>query len=355
MLSTYSVVADSGDQTQQDQPDQNGVSSQRENADRMQTQFQYNQSKKQVHIESENNYNGTKSHIEVEIEANDGMNIHFSYSGQFNNTKTVLQIGLEASRLNEFINNNTAIPGYDSNDTLLNSINLRDMIWNLTVSNSTLNNVTTWTINAQASLTNTSTITFQFVFSNGFASLAGNSTLGPNALKWSVIISNYHYSAPNSQLALKMLMKSGDHNDGFKSDKISNQTEDHKDGLAHGNESAVNFGNGTTAGFFSWADSYMVDGQNKTIVTSPAVSVDREDTAQNQLWFSFAQGNVINWDPKVGVDRSTAFSYDMAHPIVLSTAVPVSSSTKASPGFEMLAVILSLGVVALVTKRKFKN
>ena len=148
-----------------------------------------------------------------------------------------------------------------------------------------------------------------------------------------------------------MIFKSGLH-----SDHISNNTEDHIDGLTHNNASEVNFGNGTTSGFFSWVDNYTVDGVNKTIVTSPAVSVDHEDSAYNQMYFSFAHGNNITWDPKIGVTRATTSIYDIYHPMSSTIPTSLSSSPKSTPGFEVLLAGLSLGVVAvIITKRLQKH
>ena len=293
----------------------------------------------------------------------DDLSIHFSYSGEVNHTEKELEMGLQARQVVEFVNNNTAVPGYDQNDTLLNTFDLSAVNWTLTMSNTTVNNDTIWSINETAPL-GTGTIQFQFLFTNGFATIGGNNTLGPNALKRTMVISNFTYNTTNSQLGLQMLMNSGQNNDGFSSDQISNQTEDHRDGLTHDNVSAVNFGNLTTGGFFSWLDNYNVDGVNHTIVTSPSVTVDHEDSSQNQLYFSFVQGHVISWDPKVGVDRSTTSAYDIANPFTApstsTSPVVVSSSTsstsnKSSPGFEILVSVLSIGVIGLVSRRRFRH
>ena len=379
MVSTYSVVeAVASTTSANDSPDHNGVSDQQEQADYRNVTFDYSQSEKSVEISSYNTYNNTLTEISSEVSALNGLKIEFSYSNQ-TQTKSELQIKLIANQIVEFINSNTAIPGYDPQDTLLHTYNLSSVNWALSVSNQTVNNDTIWLVDVSGALSSSSTIDFTFELTNGYALLSANNVLSPNALKWSVKISNYQYSAPNSQLALQMLMSSGQHNSGFSSDTISNQTEDHTDGLTQNNESAVNFGNGTTDGFFSWADQYSVDGNNETVVTSPVVSVDQENTTYNQLYFSFDQGKIINWDPKVGVDRNSTSLYDIQHPYVAPSTTLTSSSVsssvtspvannspsvsltfsgnqnKNSPGFEIIAVMLSLGVIGLVSRKRFKN
>ncbi len=300
------------------------------------------------------------------------MDVNFQYSGKnVNNTESHLQIKLKATQLVEFIANKTAgqLNGYNSNDTLVKSFDLTKANWSLSLTNSTVSynnainsasnttvsNSTVWTMTASTTLNTNATLSFQFLVTNGFAPMPGNNTLAPNAIKFSVALNNYTYSNPQSQLALKMIFKSG-----LRSDHISNNTEDHIDGLTRNKASEVNFGNGTTSGFFSWIDSYTVDGVNKTIVTSPAVSVDKEDSSYNQMYFSFAHGKNITWDPKVGVTRATTSIYDMYHPLSLTTSstIPVSSvlpTTKSTPGFELLIAALSLGVIAIVTRRYNKH
>lgn len=374
MVSTYSVIADSGSTTS---TNDGGVSSQQEKADQRSVTLDYSPSEKDVELNSYNTYNGALTEISSELNALNGLQIQFSYSGNINQIESELQMNLEARKVVEFINNNTAIPGYDAHDTLLHTYDLRSVDWTISVSNNTVNGITVYIVKATGALTSSATISFTFDLSNGYAQLAAGNVIGPNVLKWSMQISNYQYSSPNSQLALQMTMSSGYQS----SDKISSQTEDHTDGLTLSNESAVNFDNGTTHGFFSWADQYSVDGHNQTVVTSPDVSVDKQDPTQNQMYFSFLQGKIINWDPKVGVTRSSTSLYDIQHPYVpvtsssnsgsssssgsnsnsVATNSPsVSSSSafnknKTSPGFEIIAVMLSLGVIGLVSKRKFKN
>ena len=363
MVSTYSVVADSGSGSQdsQDTPDHN-VPTEQEHADARQVQVQ--NSSNGIEIESDNHFNGTSNNIHIEIQADGGLSINFGFSGEtVNHTESELHIKLRARSMVEFIDNNTAVPGYDLNDTLVNKINFNNLTWSFTVSNTTVSNTTVFTIDAKAFLTsaNTSSIDFNFVLSTGYAQITNATTLAPNAIKWTVVVSNYVFSSSQSKLALQMQMQSGTNNDGIESDHIANSTEAYKDGLTKQKESAVNFGNTTgSKGFFSWADNYSVDGVNESVVTSPAVSVDHEDNSFNQMYFTFNQGNVISWDPSVGVSRASLPSASLGLLSVntvntLSSVVSVSSSAKSTPGFEVIAVMLSIGVIALVSKKHLRK
>ena len=355
MVSTYSVVADGG-------------------SGQVQVQVQSNQ----VQIESENHFNGTSNSISVEIAADEGLSVNFGFSGEtINHTESELHIKLRARSVVEFIDNNTAVPGYDLNDTVLNTIGLRNAVWSFSVTNTTVSNTTLYHIDAKAYLdqTNTSSIGFNFVLSTGYAAISNSTTLAPNAIKWTVVINNYSFNNSQSKLALQMQMQSGQNNDGFESDHISNTTEAEKDGLTTQKESAVNFGNQTgSKGFFSWADNYTVDGVNDSVVTSPSVSVDHEDSSYNQMYFTFNQGNLISWDPSVGVNRASLPSANLGLLSVTSTSTSTSTSSSSvtssysssssagspsksnsAPGFELFAVILSIGVLGLVNRRWFKN
>ena len=271
MISYAALADDSQPSSSKDSKDQNqnGVSDQRESADQRQVQVQYDQSGKSIQLSSENHYNGANNQIEIEVSANDGLSVNFQYSGhnvnqtESNQNETHLQIKLKASKLVEFINNNTAIPGFDSNDTLVKSFDLSNTNWNLGVSNSTVSNYTVWKMTASTTIDTNASLSFQFFVTNGFALMTGNNTLAPNLIKFTVSLANYTYSSPQSQLALKMIFKSD-----LQSKSKSNNTEDHVDSLTQNKTSEVNFGNGSTESFLSWVDNYTVDGVSKRIETS---------------------------------------------------------------------------------------
>ena len=280
---SYSALADNsqpGSSKDSKDQNQNGVSDQRESADQRQVQVQYDQSGKSIQLSSENHYNGANNQIEIEVSANDGLSVNFQYSGhnvnqtESNQNETHLQIKLKASKLVEFINNNTAIPGFDSNDTLVKSFDLSNTNWNLgvsnstvsytnTVANSTVSNYTVWKMTASTTIDTNASLSFQFFVTNGFALMTGNNTLAPNLIKFTVSLANYTYSSPQSQLALKMIFKSD-----LQSKSKSNNTEDHVDSLTQNKTSEVNFGNGSTESFLSWVDNYTVNGVSKRIETS---------------------------------------------------------------------------------------
>jgi hypothetical protein len=361
MLSTYSVVADNGDDSEDGNHD--GIPDKQEIEDKRQIQLEFNKENGELQIQSEGSINGSKNHIQIEITAKEGLKFSFEFSGKtVNESESQLSMELEVRKIIEFIDNSSSnsIGGFDSNDTLINSFDIRSFVWNLDVGNSSINNNTVWSINASTTFNSNASLSFQFILSEGY-SVLDNNTLAPNSLKYSVAINNYTYSNLSSQIALEMKIKSN-----LESEHISHETEDHKEGLTHDNESSVNFGNGSSTGFFSWADSYLVDGVNESIVTSNSVMVDDEDSSQNKLYFSFAHGNDIYWDPKVGVTRATTSPYVIQQVSSSTTAIisistsqdlPTEKSTNTSqsaPGFELVAIILSIGVMTL-RLRKSKN
>ena len=376
LFSISAVVADegdSGDSTQSGDDNHNGISDQQEHQDERQIQTEFDQEGNQLQIQSEGHINGSSNHIQIEISASEGLKVNFEFSGKtVNQSESELKIGLETRRVYEFIDNiSSGLPnGFDSNDTLLKTFDLRNAVWNLEFSNFTVSNVTAWSINASTQLTNYSSLEFQFIFTGGFLALDNNNTLAPNALKYSVLISNYTYSDPSAQLALEMTLRSGTNRSGFESEHINHETEDHMEGLTHDKESSVNFGNGSSTGFFSWIDSYLVDGVNESVVTSPSLTLDGEDHSQNIMVFSFAHGSDISWDPKVGVTRATSSSYvdQQINSISSSSSVTTTSETTSTadsvdintttqgdqvsntPGFELFTFIFSLGVFIIYTK-----
>ena len=224
---------------------------------------------------------------------------------------------------------------------------MRTFNWSLTISNTTVNTVTTWFVNATATFNNNALIKFMFIFSNGYSLIDNSSLIQPNSLKYSVEIQNYSYISTNSQLALEMNFKSD-----LQSNKISHDTEDYKNGYTNKPESGVNFGNGSATGFFSWTDNYSVDGVMKPIITSTSVSVDNEDSSQNALFFSFAHGKNIFWDPKVGVTQST---FSAVSPNELLSNSLNSNQTTGVPGLESIAVVFGMMILAFRLRKRKNN
>ena len=354
---------------------QSGITTQREQADQRQVQAEYNSTENQIQVTS----NGTNNQIQIEISADNGLDVSYEYLNQ--TTHSNLEIELKATKLVEFIDNKTAgqLNAYDHNDTLVKAFDLATANWTLAISNSTVNSYIVWKMTASTTINTNAVLSFQFLVSNNYVSMANNNILAPNVIKFTTTINNYVYSNSQSRLALKMIFKSD-----LQSKSISNNTEDHVDGLTQTNASEVNFGNGSTDGFFSWQDNYTVDGVSKQIETSPAVSVDLEDSSYNQMYFSFYHGNTISWDPKIGVTRTSTSLYDSQNPLNLNpnttttnsnnpsvtsptttsnpinpTTAPssvnsINSSTKSAPGFEIILVGFSLIVIAVITKRFHK-
>lgn len=338
---SYAVLADSGQQGGSN--DSGHSTDQQEQSDQRQVQVEYNPSDNSIQIQSQNHNNGTNTNIQITLSAGDGgLQVNFQYSGEsVNHTESQLGIKLKATNLIEFMDNKTAgqLNGLDGNDTVLKNINLQNLPWKLTLTNQTVSNNTLWTMTATTTVNTNATLAFQFLLTDGFFAMSGNNTLTPNLIKFTVSLLNYKFENSQSHIALQTIFKSNLH-----SDHISNTTEDHTDGFTHNNQSAVNFANGTTAGFFSWADNYTVNDQSKPIVVSPAVTVDKEDNAYNQMYFSFLQGSNITWDPSVGVTLATT-----SPGAILSLLS--SSSNKTSPGYEFLLAIITIGAIAIYSKR----
>lgn len=347
---SYAALADGGQQGGSNDSGHNSVD-QQEQSDHRQVQVEYNPSDNSIQIQSQNHNNGTNTNIEITLSAGDGgLQVNFQYSGESaNHTESHLGIKLKATNLVEFMDNKTAgqLNGLDGNDTVLKTINLQNLSWNLSLTNQTLSNNSLWIMTATTTVNTNATLTFQFLLTDGFFAMAGNNTLTPNLIKFSVSLLNYKFENSQSQIALQTIFKSN-----LNSDHISNQTEDHTDGFTHNSQSAVNFANGTTAGFFSWADNYTVNGQSKPIISSPAVTVDKEDNTYNQMYFSFLQGSNITWDPSVGVTLATTSPGAILSLLSSNSSL---SSAKSTPGFEYLVALSSIVVLATYSKRYIKK
>ena len=90
----------------------------------------------------------------------------------------------------------------------------------------------------------------------------------------------------------------------------------------------------------------------KPIITSTSVSVDNEDSSQNALFFSFAHGKNIFWDPKVGVTQST---FSAVSPNELLSNSLNSNQTTGVPGLESIAVVFGMMILAFRLRKRKNN
>ena len=213
-------------------------------------------------------------------------------------------------------------------DTVVQQIDFESLMWQMSSTSTTSGNQTFYTINVNATQ-GSMIIKLTFFVTTGFVN-KGNYTLVPNAVKFNVEIINFPFKQQNSLLAAQVQIKNSIHNR-----QIENNTEDQKDGYA-GKQQQISFANNSAGAYFSWAQTYLANGVNRSIVVSPVSNDNEGEGTQAKMYFNFVQANDIFWDPSVGVTRASM------------------TVSKSSPGFELLA-ILAIPVIVLISKRRYMN
>ena len=349
VMGSFAVMADNGSSessssagdSQNTSHEQEGVSQSLESEQQRSVQFQVDNSTHEIHVSSHLDTGNNQNEIQFNLNAEHMIHMEFQYQGSNGTNQTNLQISIELRKLVEFIDNttnpNNTLGGLDSADKIVNTIDFRNVNWSLASSSTNVSGQMIYSATVSGQVNGT-TIKFVFHFATSFVYLNNKTFLQPTAAKFDIIIQNYQYSSPNSQLSLEASLQSQ-----LKSRTVSQDTQDEQYNLTKTKESGINFGGSQYGGFFSWTDNILVDGQNKTVITSP-VTQSTEDASYNTVYFSFPQGTNLTWDPKIGVDYNTTGI----------TFGPTSST----PGFDFVPVVVLfplLGLVSITISRRRRN
>ena len=321
----------------------NGIPDQIETEQQRSVQVQLDNSSNQAEFQSVSRNGTVTNKIQFELDAQDQIHLDLQYQSNSNGNQTNLQISMQFKRLVEFIDNssnvNNTVGGLDSADQILKIIDFSTINWTINYTTTTISNQTLYTISVIGQI-NGATIQFNFHLATNFVQISTGNILQPTAVKIDVIISNYSYSSPKSQLALLTKVESA-----LQTRAISNRTEDQADHLTKQNESGINFGSSQYGGFFSWANQLLVDGQNMSVVSSPVMTDPEDSSGQTtMLYYSFPHGNQLVWDPKIGVAMSSVGIN------LNSTAfIPVTNNSHSTPGFEFVFVVAALPILGIAT------
>ena len=321
----------------------NGIPDQIETEQQRSVQVQLDNSSNQAEFQSVSRNGTVTNKIQFELDAHDQIHLDLQYQSNSNGNQTNLQISMQFKRLVEFIDNssnvNNTVGGLDSADQILKIIDFSTINWTINYTTTTISNQTLYTISVIGQI-NGATIQFNFHLATNFVQISTGNILQPTAVKIDVIISNYSYSSPKSQLALLTKVESA-----LQTRAISNRTEDQADHLTKQNESGINFGSSQYGGFFSWANQLLVDGQNMSVVSSPVMTDPEDSSGQTtMLYYSFPHGNQLVWDPKIGVAMSSVGIN------LNSTAfIPVTNNSHSTPGFEFVIVVAALPILGIAT------
>ena len=113
-------------------------------------------------------------------------------------------------------------------------------------------------------------------------------------------------------------------------------SEDEENGIATDEEKEIEISTGDYAGFFAWAETAIVDGVEKIVLSSPI----KNEGHEQKFYLNYPRGNLIVHDPKIGV----------------SGILTLDNNTALIDGFSVLVAMMGMSLfsilVLFVRKRK---
>lgn len=136
--------------------------------------------------------------------------------------------------------------------------------------------------------------------------------ISPTEAKIDIIINNFNYLNNTSQLALYIKLESEEEYEEVEDDDDDDDEID--DDEIDDDEESVKTEDGDYTGFFSWADTAIIDGVAKPVLSN-SKTTDHEDDDEEKIYFNYPRGTLIIHDPKIGIsgvilETSPLFSFD---------------------------------------------
>jgi hypothetical protein len=201
------------------------------------------------------------------------------------------------------------------------------------------------TINLVSLQTEDDVFKMNLYFSNNFSNI-NNQILTPSEVKIDFIINNFPFDEEDTHLALRSILET-EHQTELKVESF-----DEMNGFSE-NESVLDINSMNNGGFFSWAETVMVDGVvklvNSTIKTQTEETISENEKNSNQvsnIYFSYPRGGKIVHDPKLGV---VSISFEAFALQSISNLINMESIIS-YVGICVLASLLFLGII-IIRKR----
>ncbi|MFW9993937.1 MAG: hypothetical protein ACFFD4_17975 [Candidatus Odinarchaeota archaeon] len=302
-------------------------------------------------IQSELKHGENKDKFEIKIQLeDDGIKAELEYKTESDSLESELKFKVGISRLIEYNDTNGDGIYNASTDQIVQEVPLNDfqpiVFTNMTSGNATVHVLTVTTTDG--------VFTFRMYITGEFADI-NSSLISPAEVKIDIEIHGFNYLNDSSDLALQVKLKSSSEYE------VDEEIEDEENDLATDETSLVT---GTDAnnftGFFSWVETALIDGVNKTVKNSP-LGADEDDENDHQdgayvvkskFYLNYPRGQDIIHDPKIGV--TGVFAAVSAVPFGTGTSPSSNGLVNAIPGFILTAsaVLVISGVTVLVIRKK---
>jgi hypothetical protein len=303
---------------------------------KMEMEFEENR----LRIRSEWDQDNYEDEFEILFDIEDGPYFKLEYENNMHSYENELSFEVKIRELIEY--RDTNLNGrFDEDDDIVNTYFLENQIFkNLSYQKQLSDN--NETINLVSTQTEDDVFKLNLYFSNNFSNL-NNQILTPSELKIDFIIDDFQFKEEDTQLALRAMIETEYETEleveSF--DEINGFSED---------ESVLDITSINNGGFFSWAETVIVDGiekpVNSTIKTKIEETIEENEKNSSKLtnlYFSYPRGDNIIHDPKIGI---VSISFEAFALKSISNLINMDSILSYA-GICILASILFLGIIVI--------
>jgi len=278
--------------------------------------------------------------FEILFEIENEPKLKFEYENNMHSSENELSFQVKIKELIEYRDTNRN-GRFDEDDIIVNTYSFENSIFkNLTYQkqlsedDETINLVSTQTVDEVFKM--------NIYFSNNFSNI-NNQILTPSEVKIDFIIDNFPFEEDDTQIALRTILETEHETE------LDVESFDEKNGFSEG-ESVLDITTINNGGFFSWAESVIVDGKIKSVNTT--IKTQTEETIKenekisyrvSNIYFSYPRGSNIIHDPKIGI---VSISFEAFALQSISNLINTDSIISYI-GICILASLIFLGIIGI--------
>ena len=301
---------------------------------KMEMEFERNRTR----IRSEWGQDDYEDELEILFEIDHGPRLRLDYENNLHSSENELSFDVKIRELIEYRDTNSN-GRYDEDDIIVNTYSFKNSNFkNFTYQNQLSDDGEN--INFVSTQTEDDVFKMNLYFSGNFSEI-NNQILSPSEVKIDFIINNYPYEEEDTQLALRTMLNTKHETEleieSF--DEIQGFSED---------ESVLDINSLNNGGFFSWAETVIVDGivkpVNSTINSETKETIRENEKISNKIsniYFSYPRGSNIVHDPKLGI---VSISFEAFALQSISNLLNIDNIVS-YVGICILASIMFLGVI----------
>ena len=303
---------------------------------KMEMEFERNRTR----IRSEWGQDDYEDELEILFEIDHGPRLKLDYENNLHSSENELSFDVKIRELIEFRDTNRN-GRYDEDDIIVNTYSFENSNFkNFTYQNQLSDDGEN--INFVSTQTEDDVFKMNLYFSGNFSEI-NNQILSPSEVKIDFIINNYPYQGEDTKLALKTMLNTKHETE------METESFDEIQGFSE-DESVLDINSLNNGGFFSWAETVIVDGivkpVNSTINSETEETIKENEKFSNKIsniYFSYPRGSNIIHDPKLGI---VSISFEAFALQSISNLVNMDNIIS-YVGICILASIMFLGVIVI--------